>query len=390
MSEKHVTVWVQNFGDRPYPVLQWHDPDTGKRKSKSAESCNPIDVERRRAALEYELNHGLYREASGMSWGRFRQLYEAEYLTHRRPNTRRNHRAALDLFGRLCNPGTLRSVTERTVSAFAASMRGVDVPGRGRGMKDSTIHAYLRVLRAALNWAAHQRLLPECPKFPRVKAPRKRPQPIPPESFERIMDKAGDQQTRAYLLTGWLAGLRLREAFEMEWHPNDVYPWVDLARDRVVLPAATAKAVEDQWVPLDPALREALEALPRHGRKVFQFINRSGRPLTAGSLSKRIGALAHRAGVRLTMKELRKGFGCRYAGKVPAQVLQKLMRHAQISTTLDYYANLDAAVEEAVLGPGRNSSRNTGGSGQGGGGEELPFRREEAGQRGEERADTRL
>jgi len=29
-------------------------------------------------------------------------------------------------------------------------------------------------------------------------------------------------------------------------------------------------------------------------------------------------------------------------------VLQKLMRHSDIRTTMDYYANVDAAVEEAV------------------------------------------
>jgi len=63
------------------------------------------------------------------------------------------------------------------------------------------------------------------------------------------------------------------------------------------------------------------------------------------------------------MKTLRKGFGCRYAGKVPAQVLQKLMRHASIRTTMDFYANVDAAVEEAVFGAQRNSSRNTEASG---------------------------
>ena len=58
------------------------------------------------------------------------------------------------------------------------------------------------------------------------------------------------------------------------------------------------------------------------------------------------------------MKTLRRGFGCRYAGKVPAQVLQKLMRHANIKTTMDYYANVDEAAEEAILGPKRNSLRN--------------------------------
>ena len=35
-SGKRVVVWVQNFPDRPHLMLQWHDPETGKRKSKTA------------------------------------------------------------------------------------------------------------------------------------------------------------------------------------------------------------------------------------------------------------------------------------------------------------------------------------------------------------------
>jgi hypothetical protein len=61
--------------------------------------------------------------------------------------------------------------------------------------------------------------------------------------------------------------------------------------------------------------------------------------------------------VKLTMRSLRRGFGCRYAGKVPAQVLQRLMRHANITTTMTYYANVDDAAMEAVLGGRRVISR---------------------------------
>jgi hypothetical protein len=48
------------------------------------------------------------------------------------------------------------------------------------------------------------------------------------------------------------------------------------------------------------------------------------------------------------MKTLRKGFGCYYAQRESAHVLQKLMRHADIKTTLRYYVNFDNAVEAAV------------------------------------------
>jgi integrase len=76
-------------------------------------------------------------------------------------------------------------------------------------------------------------------------------------------------------------------------------------------------------------------------------------------VSSRVRKLAQAAGVKLTMKSLRKGLGCRYAGKVPAQVLQRLMRHNNIAVTMDYYANVDDAVVKAVLGSQRNTPRNT-------------------------------
>ena len=68
MPEKRVTVWVQRFKDRDALMLQWIDPETGRRKSKSAETADPDNAEQKRADLEYELNHGKYQEASRMTW----------------------------------------------------------------------------------------------------------------------------------------------------------------------------------------------------------------------------------------------------------------------------------------------------------------------------------
>jgi len=156
---------------------------------------------------------------------------------------------------------------------------------------------------------------------------------------------------RVVLLSGGLAGLRLAEALALEWEENNSVPWVDFARDRIVLPAEFVKAVKDQWVPLDPALRAAFESLPRLGRKVFRFPTPKGTPATEITVSHRVAKLAKKAGVRLTMKTLRKGFGCYYAARVSAHVLQKLMRHSSIPTTMAFYANVDDAVMEAVLCP---------------------------------------
>lgn len=66
MAEKRVTVCVLRPKDRPTLQLQWVDPDTGVRKTKSAGTDDPDKAEQARADLEYQLNHGCSR--SRASW----------------------------------------------------------------------------------------------------------------------------------------------------------------------------------------------------------------------------------------------------------------------------------------------------------------------------------
>jgi integrase len=360
MSEQRVTVWVQRFKDRAHLMLQWTDPETGRRKSQSAGTADEKEAEQARADLEYELNHGKYQEASRMSWERFRELFEAEYVAAKRQNTRENYTAMFNVFERVCGPKTLKGVNERMISLFAAGLR--KAPGRAQGsvgQAPSTIRQRLQLLRKALAWAVEQKMLPVLPRFPAVKVPKKKPQPVPTETFEWLLLKAPDANMRAYLLAGWLGGLRLAEAAALEWEATEEAPYLDPTNNRIVLPAAFAKAAEDQWVPLDPLLWEAIQDLPREGRKVFRFVAKDGHAVCLNAIGERVIRLAKKAGVKLTMHSLRRGFGCRYAGKVSAQVLQKLMRHSNVSITMAYYANVDDAVMEAVLGAQRNSSRNT-------------------------------
>lgn len=186
-------------------------------------------------------------------------------------------------------------------------------------------------------------------------------------SAERRSDHAG--AARHPVAVGYRPGEECgkvsgsEEAVILEWEETTEAPYVNFLARRIVLPAEFSKGKRDSWLPLDPVLREALESLPRDGKKVFRFVSRrTGGPLTMSGLSDRVVDLAKKAGVRLTMHSLRRGFGCKYAGRVPAQVLQRLMRHTNNKTTMSYYANIDVAVEEAVFGTSesqRNSLRNT-------------------------------
>jgi integrase len=349
MTEKRIHVWVQRFTDRTNLMLLWNDPKDGRR-SRSAGTADPKAAEKKRADLEYELNHGKYVGASRMTWERFRELFEEEYLPNLRTRSRDKYREMLNIFEETAVPGLLRSVSERTVTAFLTGMRQREVRGRV-GLAPYTMKVYLQMLHKALNYAVEQKLLAECPDFPKVKVPKRRPQPVPEELFERLLGKAPSEEWRVLFLTGWLAGLRAGELYSLQWSPTEAAPYPDFARGRIVLPGGFVKGAEDQWVPLDRDLQAALEALPKSGPHVFPLVARHGRRMALDTLCSRARRLAERAGVKLSLHPLRRGFGCRYAGKVPAQVLQKLMRHRNINTTLDYYANVDLAVEEAVRGP---------------------------------------
>lgn len=359
MQEKRITVWIQSYSDRSNLTLMWIDPLTGKRKSESAETSIRSLAEMKRTEKEYELNHGLHKEVSRMSWEKFRQLFETEHVSGRRQNTRDNYAETFAAFEKLCRPTSLRGITTRTISAFVGALR--KQPGyRGGTMQESTIKIRVQHMRTALTWAVRQRLIPEAPDFPVIKVPKRKPQPVSTEAYERMLAKAPDEAMRVFIMSGWLAGLRLNEALALEREETEEAPYLDLARERIVFPAKIVKGGEDQWVPLDPELREAIEALPRQGRKVFSFVEeRSGKPVKDVAVSHRVVEIARQAGVKLTMKSLRRGFGCYWAARVPAQVLQKLMRHSNIRITMDYYANVDDAAMQAVLGRQRNTLRNS-------------------------------
>lgn len=54
-----IAVWVQRFPDRRNLMLQWHDPITGKRLSRSAKTSDPEKAEKAKSLLESRLNLGL-------------------------------------------------------------------------------------------------------------------------------------------------------------------------------------------------------------------------------------------------------------------------------------------------------------------------------------------
>jgi integrase len=300
---------------------------------------------------------GLAPTSGQCRWPAFRARFEKEHLAGLRDKTRVKYRTVFNVLEEEINPQTLTDLGAEGLSRFVAQLHQRHPVKRGKktaqqGFAPWTVRNYLVAIKKALAWAVDQDLLAVLPRFPAVKVPKKRPQPIDPADWQKLYRAVPDDLWRAYLLCGWLAGLRLQEALQLRRRPAAKFPWVNWALNRIVLPAGFVKADEDQSVPLHPDLRRALEQLPDTGDRLFPFVNRqTGRDLTPNGVCNNVIGWARMAGVALSMHRLRKGFGCQVAsllGKGSAPVLHQLMRHSSMQVTMDFYANVDGVLQEAI------------------------------------------
>lgn len=348
---KRITVYVCTPGDRPHLRLEWVDPASGKRKGKSAGTSDEREAELLRADLEADLNAGRHRSAEACTWERFKKRFFEEHVAGLREQTREKYGFVFDVWESVVGTPLLSAVTASTVSEFVAGYRkrpSCRAPAEAlQTVSPWTIRGGLAVMSVAFKWGHAVGLLAAVPVFPKVKAPKLRPAPVEEADFDKLLAACDSPPWRVMLKTCWMAGLRLSEAWRMRRGKSDRWPWLDAPGRRVVLPARFAKADEDQWGPLPEALVPELLALaPGPDGEVFDVPQK-----TRDGVSAAARRLAKKAGVPLCMHKLRKGFGCAAAqmlGKGAAPVLHRLMRHANMTVTMSYYANVDPVLHEAM------------------------------------------
>ena len=141
----------------------------------------------------------------------------------------------------------------------------------------------------------------------------------------------------------------------------------------LVIPAELEKGGRDRRLPIVPDACEFLLRTPedkRHG-PVFSPLTLAGnraRYDQAGKLVSLIGELA-RVVVHTHPKtgkvkfasahDLRRSFGTRWAKVYSSTVLQQLMRHESISTTLTFYVDLDADALAETVWEGHEAKKGT-------------------------------
>lgn len=380
-----IHVKVVEFGDRKHYQLQWFDPITQKKKTKSS-GIEKTGRKRERDAAEKEagkledsLRAGRYRHSGKVRWADFRRRYQDEALASLAASTEKKGCLILDLVERELSPKWLSDLTAHRLSH-------VQKLWRDKGLSEHTIKGYFATLLSALNWGQRMGLLAKVPNIERPKRAKKQTvmkgRPITTEEFERMLDKVVDVLTEApnaqlktpkrpkpaaveswkHFLRGlWLSGLRLGEAMQLAWD-RDEYLCVDLSgrRPMMRIPAALEKGNQERLLPITPDFAAFLLETPPEDRTGFVFRpapRRGERSERLGELAvgRIIAAIGAAAGVKVhthptkrdeqgnpvvkfaSAHDLRRSFGDRWARKVMPQVLMELMRHESIETTQRFY-----------------------------------------------------
>lgn len=364
MSE--LKVYVVEFGDRGIYQLQWRDPMTGRKRTRSSgvkitgKARDRDQATKKAAALEDQLRSNYTAASKSPTWSAFRERYEREVATGKAANTLTKVVTVFNSIERILSPKKLTDLTEERIGYYTSVLRE-------EKKAEASIKGMLAYVKASLRWAKRMKLIAQAPEIemPSRLSERSKGRPITGEEFDRmlaalpkVIEKEEHSPQWERLLRGlWFSGLRLGEALSLSWDDENAIR-VDLAGKRPMLniPAGCDKSGKARLLAVTPDFAELLLATPLVDRSglVFKLPSRvKGAMLTPDRVKRFICAAGKKAGIKVATNsagkvkfasahDLRRSFGERWAGRLLPQVLMELMRHSEISTTLTYYTGKNA------------------------------------------------
>lgn len=369
-----IRVTVTRYG-RTNLTFRWVDPETGKRKTRSAGTSNMKEARKAAGILEKELRDGKYTPPSRISWDEFTARYLEDAASRLRPKSQHMVRVTFSVIERYASPHRLADLTDARLEGVAAKLREA-------GRSPATIQSYWGMLRAALRWAAKKKMLAVVPSLNVTCPPKMKGRPVEPEEFQRMLNAVpavvGDAAAPSWqflLRALWWGGLRLGEALHLYWDREDmICVRMEGRRPMLRIPGTLQKSKRNELYPMAPELAKLLASVPASERagSVFKLqweaerlgtrnagesetvpfpgdlnwacrvIGRFGR--AAQVLTETVTKKDSKTGEpKLVQKyatahDLRRSFGFRWSALVMPAVLMKMMRHAQIATTMEFYA----------------------------------------------------
>jgi integrase len=390
MSEEIKVPKVRIAKPKGRPIqLRYTDPDTTREVRITTETYDEAEALEQKKALEAKLLLGIDakpRKRTGgpsMRWEDFRERYTELQLSGLRERSASCAESRLDIVERILKPRLLTDVANsEALHELQKRLRDGD-EGRGPRAK-FTVRSYMAVVMAALNWAVYMQWLAAVPKLKKIdvaKLRKRKGRALTDREFRRLLFKTrktvGREATpswRYVLRAAWESGLRLEELMHLHWTDERfiVPKWIDGALPVLAIPAEMQKNETEESIPLLPGFESLLLETPeaqrfgwvlnpislqtklgrgvRHQRPdaewVGKVISRIGKaagivvqPAKGGKKEKYASAHDLR---RSCARRLRK------AG-TPLEEISRLLRHADIETTLRYYAEEDDVQEAAKV-----------------------------------------
>lgn len=297
----------------------------------------------------------------------FSERFLSEYLPRQKPSARyakerilRGKGGLLSYFGAM----GLDEIDQSDVNAYVGLMRKLST---------KTVNEKLTVLSTLLRYAGPKgcKLIPECVLSMHIDGMSAEIVAVPAADVAKLIAACTDDRYRAAVLLASEAGLRVGEIRGLQW--------TDVKDGRLTIRRAidqrgnvgTPKHDKARVVPLSPALARALDVLPRRGLWVIGTLDEGG-TVDYSAMWEALVKLYARAKVTIPVSEtgkrmpwhsLRHTFGTECAARgVPLPVLQELMGHEDIGTTMRYVSvNLEQKDDAIARAFGAGPERATGG-----------------------------
>lgn len=197
-----------------------------------------------------------------------------------------------------------------------------------QGKSEVTVQTYLNHLNIFFRWALKKRYIEKVIEL-KTKVNKKQPRIIPDVDIHKLLWYLRVHNDNQYRIIKFLilTGFRKSEALNLRWED------IDFERNLIYL--NNTKARRTDLFPIYNQLKNFLLSFPgKHSGKLFNY-SKDGLDFFNRTL-KRLNLPPY------SIHDLRRKFGTTLAEKgLTPYELQKLMRHQNIRTTMQYYINID-------------------------------------------------
>lgn len=355
---------LKGVGANDLFYVEWRDPAGRRKMQRIATAGRPgkLLADQRAAQLRDQLTLGQYDDRVMEGWKDFRKRLEEKMAADkRRAESLRVMSDALNHVERLLKPQSINEIDARAIERFKARRQRERGKAVGSKLSSASLNKELRLLKRALRLAERWGYLDRAPHIEFAAVETELPRVMTPQHFAAIYaacesatmpEKLGCNPAdwwRALLYLGYTSGWRISEMLSLRRAD------VDMETGQVKLLASNTKNRKPYQGCLLPDAIGHLRKLPGWGDLVLDW------PHDTTSLYREFRRIQKAAGISLTCSmnhvhdsgcrfysfhDLRRAFATLNVSRLSPVELQKLMRHANFSTTLGYI-NMAGAMQEA-------------------------------------------